>query len=65
MVVKIKEFLKRQDTSTIMTNLKSLYYEERETRDIMKKYYQMKQNFIISILFLIQYNNIHSRLISI
>ena len=46
-----------------MTNLKSLYYEEREIQDIMKKYYQIKTNLIISFLFLIQHNYILSRLV--
>ena len=45
-----------------MTNLKSLYYEEKELQDIIKKYYQIKRNLIISFLFLIQHNHILSRL---
>ena len=45
-----------------MTNLKSLYYEERETQDITKQYYQIQRNLIISILSLIQNNHILSRL---
>ena len=31
----------------ITTNLKSLYYEDKEIQDIMKKYYQTKRNLII------------------
>ena len=31
--------------------------------DIMKKFYQIKRNLIISILFLIQHNCIRSRLV--
>ena len=46
-----------------MTNLKSLYYEDKEMRDIMKKYYQIKRNLLISILFLIQHNCILSPLV--
>ena len=40
MVVKSKEYFEKTTT-----NLKSLYYEEREMQDIMKKYYQIKRNF--------------------
>ena len=61
MVVKSKKSLKRLDTSKIMTNLKSVYYEERKTQDIMIEYYQIKINLITSILFLIQHNHILSR----
>ena len=38
-----------------------MYYEDKEMQDIMKKYYQIKRNLIISILFLIQHNYILSR----
>ena len=38
---------------------------DKEIQDIMKKYYQMKKNRIISILFLIQHNFIFSRLSSL
>ena len=44
-----------------MTNLKSVYYEERKTQDIMIEYYQIKINLITSILFLFQHNCILSR----
>ena len=30
-----------------MTNLRYIFYEEKEIQDIMKKYYQMKRNLII------------------
>ena len=62
MVVKVKEKFEKTRHIKKMTNLKSVYYEERKTQDIMKKYYQKKRNFIISILFLIQHNHILSRL---
>ena len=44
-----------------MINLKSVYYEERKTQDIMIEYYQIKINLITSILFLFQHNCILSR----
>ena len=31
----------------IMTNLKKTFYEDKEMRDIMKEYYQIKRNLII------------------
>ena len=31
----------------ITTNLKIMFYEDKETQDIMKKYYERKRNFII------------------
>ena len=34
-----------------MTNLKSLFYEDIEIQDIMKKYFQMKGNLIILSIF--------------
>ena len=58
MVVKVKE-------SSEKTNLKNNFYEDIEIQDIMKKYYQIQRNLIISILFLIQHNFILSRLSSI
>ena len=48
-----------------MTNLKNIFYEDKEMQHIMKKYYQIKQTLIISILFLIQHNCILSRLSSV
>ena len=45
----------------ITTNLKNIFYEDKEMQDIMKKYYQIKRNFILSILFLIKHNCILSR----
>ena len=55
--------MKGLDILKTTTNLKSMYYEERETQDIMKKFYQIKRNLIISILFLIPHNCILSRLV--
>ena len=55
--------MKRLDKLKITINLKSLYYEDKEMQDIMKKYYQIKRNLIISILFLFQHNRILSRLV--
>ena len=48
-----------------MTNLKSLYYEEKQTLDIMIECYLIKRSLIISILFLFQHNRILSRLSSV
>ena len=39
-----------------MTNLENTFYEDKEMQDIMKKYYQIKSNLIISTLFLNQHN---------
>ena len=30
-----------------MTNLKNVFYEDKEIQDIMKKYYQIKRKLII------------------
>ena len=38
---------KRQDTSKITTNLKNIFYEDKEMQDIMKEHCQMKRNPII------------------
>ena len=38
-----------------MKNLKNTFYEDIEIQDIMKKYYQIKRNLIISSIF---YKNI-------
>ena len=43
MVLQVKESFEK---TTI--NLKSMYYEDKEIQDIMKKYYQIKRNLIIS-----------------
>ena len=53
MVVKVKEFFKKT------RQVKNTFYEDGE----MQEYYQIKRNQIISILFLIQYNCIFSRLV--
>ena len=38
MVVKLKEyFKKKQGTSKIMTNLRNIFYVDKEKQDIMKK----------------------------
>ena len=34
-----------------MTNLKNTFYEDKEMQDIMKKYYQIKRNLIITAIF--------------
>ena len=64
-LLKQKNILKGLDILKTTTNLKSLYYEDKEMRDIMKEYYQIRRNLIISILFLIQHNCILSRRSSI
>ena len=46
MVVKKGYFEKTRHIKK-MINLKSLYYEDKETRHIMKEYYQIKRNLII------------------
>ena len=45
----------------IMTSLKSTFYVDKKIQDIMKEFYQIKRNLIISILFLNQNNCILSR----
>ena len=42
-----KKTSKRQNTSKIMTNLKSTFYVDKEMQDITKKYYQIKRNLIL------------------
>ena len=52
MVIKIKNLLKRQDTSKIMINLKNIFYVDKEMRDIKKKkFYQRKRNLLILSIF--------------
>ena len=34
-----------------MTNLKNIFYEDKEIQDIMKKFYQIEKNPIISSIF--------------
>ena len=36
--------MKRLDTSEIMTNLKNIFYEDKEIQDIMKEFYLIKRN---------------------
>ena len=60
--------MKKQDTSKIMTNLKNTFYEDKEMRDIMKKYYQIKRNLIIQhnfIKFLEDYNRYRAEIFSV
>ena len=40
MVVKVKKSFEK-------TNLKSIFYVDKEIQDIMKKYYQIKRNLIL------------------
>ena len=47
MVVKVKESFEKLDMSKIMTNLKSMYYEDKGMQDIMKEFYLIKRNLII------------------
>ena len=61
MVVKVKETFEKTKHIKKMTNLRSASYVDKEMQDIMKKFYQIKRNLIISILFLIQHNCILSR----
>ena len=51
MVVKSKECFEKLDKLKITTNLKSLYREDKEMQDIMKKYYLIKRNLIIPSIF--------------
>ena len=51
MVVKVKEYFEKKDTSKLTTNLKSTFYEDKEMQDFMKKYYEIKRNLIISSIF--------------
>ena len=46
-----------------MTNLQNTFYVDKEIQDIMKKYYQIKRNPIISFFFPIKHNCILSRLL--
>ena len=46
MVVKIKEYFDKKRQTKITTNLKITFYEDKEMRDMMKKYYQIKRNLI-------------------
>ena len=44
MVVKSKEYFeKTRQVKKMMTNRKSIFYEDKEIQDIMKKYYQIKK----------------------
>ena len=51
MVVKTKESFEKLDILKIMTNLQITFYEVKGIQDIMKKYYQIKRNLIISSIF--------------
>ena len=65
MVVKSKEYFEKCREVKKMTNLKNTFYEDKEIQDIMKNYYQIKRNLIISFLLPIQHNFILSRLSSV
>ena len=47
MVVKVKESFEKTRHVKKMTNLKSLYYVDKEMWDVMKKKFQIKRNLII------------------
>ena len=46
MVVKVKDTLKRLGISKITTNLKNIFYEDKEIQDIMKEFYLIGRNLI-------------------
>ena len=35
--------MKKEDTSKITTNLKNIFYVDKEIQDILKKYYQIRR----------------------
>ena len=47
MAVKVKENFEKTRLLKITTNLKYIFFEDKEVQDIMKKYYQIKRNLII------------------
>ena len=57
MVIKSKEYLKKQDTSKIMTKIKNTFYVDKEMQDIKKEFYQIKKNLIMSSIFSCQEYN--------
>ena len=51
-----------------MANLKNTFYEDKEMRDVMKKYYQIKRNLLIQhnfIKFLEDYNRYIAEVLSV
>ena len=48
MVVKVKQSFERLDMLKIMTNLNSIFYEDKKIQDIMNEFYLIKRNLIIS-----------------
>ena len=51
---KSKNKLKKLDMIKLMINLKNLFHEGKEMLDIMRVYYLIKRNFIISRLSSVQ-----------
>ena len=49
MTVKPKEYFEKTRHIKKTTNLKSLYCEDKEIQDIIKKYYQIKKKFQFSL----------------
>ena len=47
MVVRIKESFEKTRQVKKIINLKNTFYEDKETQDITKKFYQTKRNLII------------------
>ena len=45
MTVKVKEKLKKHGMLKITTNLKNIFYEDKEIQDIMNEFYLIKRNF--------------------
>ena len=65
MVIKVKENFGKTRHVKNKKNLKNISFEDKEIHDIMKKYYRIKINLIISFLFLIQHNFLISGLSSV
>ena len=57
--------MKKQEILKTTIKVKNTFYEDKEMQDITIEFYHIKRNHIISILFLIQYNFILSRLSSV
>ena len=43
----MKENLKKLETSKITTNLKNIFYVDKEIQYILKKFHQLRSNLII------------------
>ena len=65
MVVKVKVVFEKTRHVKKTRNLKNIFYVDKEMHDIMKEFYLIQGNLIISISFLIQHNCIISRLSSV